>query len=83
MTPDGLYVYATGYVSSGVGGYDYATVAYLVSSGAIIGVRRYNGSGNGSDYGNAIAVSATIAYVTGQSAGGGSSDDFLTAAYKI
>jgi WD40 repeat protein len=83
VTLDGVYVYATGYAASGASGNDYATAAYFTSNGGSVGVRRYNGPGNGSDYGNAIAVSSSIAYVTGQSYGGATGDDYATAAYNI
>jgi DNA-binding beta-propeller fold protein YncE len=82
-TPDGLYVYVTGYAYSGASSNDYATVAYLASSGGSVGVRRYNGTGNGSDYANAMWVGPTLIFVTGQSYGGATSDDYATATYQI
>jgi DNA-binding beta-propeller fold protein YncE len=83
VTPDGLYVYATGYASSGASGNDYATAAYLASNGSPVGTRRYNGPGNGSDYGNAIDTSTTLVFVTGQSWGSGTDYDYGTVAYEI
>jgi dienelactone hydrolase len=84
VTPDGQYVYVTGYAASGASGNDYATLAYLGSNGALVGVRRYNGPSNGSDYANALAVSAEKVFVTGESYGGSSKGyDYATAAYNI
>jgi DNA-binding beta-propeller fold protein YncE len=83
VTPDGTYVYVTGYASSGASGNDYATAAYVATNGAGLGVRRYNGPGNGSDYGDAIATSSTTVFVTGESRGVTTDYDYATAAYAI
>ena len=83
VTPDGIYVYATGYAPSGASGIDYATLAYNAVNGGLVGLRRYNGPANGSDYGRAIAVGAVRAYVTGESYGGAKGDDYATVAYNI
>ena len=83
VTPDGVYAYVTGYAASGASGDDYATVAYLAATGGVVGVRRYNGPGNATDHANAVTTSATIAYVTGESSGVGTTYDYGTAAYQI
>jgi uncharacterized delta-60 repeat protein len=63
-------VYTTGHsVGIGTGSFDYATIKYN-SSGVQQWVARYNGTANGTDYGNAIAVDgAGNVYVTGASVG--------------
>jgi uncharacterized delta-60 repeat protein len=74
-------VYVTG-VSVGSGtDADYATIKYD-SAGQEQWVARYNGSANGSDYANAIAVdNAANVYVTGWSRGAGSDFDYATIKY--
>ena len=67
-------VYVTGTSSDGTYG-DYATVKYD-NNGGELWVRRYNGDGNGTDHAMCIAVDPSgNAYVTGMSAGAGTSDD--------
>jgi hypothetical protein len=74
-------VYVTGY-STGTGtGYDYATVKYD-AAGNELWVARYNGPGNGSDYGRDVAIDASgNSYVTGYSTGSGTGYDFATIKY--
>ncbi len=71
-SPDGTKVFVTG-SSDGVdlGISDYATLAYDVATGEKLWLRRYNGSGNGSDSAYAVAVSpdASEVFVTGFSSG--------------
>jgi Beta-propeller repeat len=83
VDPNGR-IYVTGSSSAGVGGYDYATVAYALS-GAGLWTNRYSGPANGSD--NAIAIvadSGGTVYVTGASASSNTSGigDFATVAYS-
>ncbi len=81
---DGTFVYVTGYVSTAAGGTDYGTLAYLTSTGAVVGTRIYDGPAHGSDYGLAIATSSTEVFVTGQSDGGLATNiDYATVAYTI
>ena len=80
---DGLYVYATGFAASGDSGDDCVTVSYLAATGASVGVRRYNGPGNGTDWGGDIAVSSDSVFVTGWGDGDGTWYDYATLAYQI
>ena len=75
-------VYVTGH-SSRVGSYyDCATIKYS-PNGERLWVRRYNGPGNGPDYANALALDAEgNIYVTGESLGIGSYQDYLTFKYS-
>jgi hypothetical protein len=79
---DSSNVYVAGASGSGgVAGLDYATVKYL-SNGDTAWVMRYNGTGSGSDYGQAIAVDDSgNVYVTGYCAGSLTGDDFCTIKY--
>src|SRR5262249_55493433 len=59
-------------------------IAYNASTGAVAWAQRYNGRGNGDDDARAIAVSpdGTKVFVTGNSFGGGTNDDYVTWAYR-
>jgi len=78
----GDFIYVTGAsVGSGTDA-DYATVAYD-SSGNQRWAERYNGPGNFSDNGNAIAIDEVdYVYVTGESFGSGSDFDYATLKYS-
>ena len=75
-------VYVTG-VSEGNGtGDDYATIKYN-SGGVQQWLQRYNGPGNGSDYGSSIAVDDSgNVYVTGGSVVNGTGLDYATIKYN-
>ncbi|MGN6680146.1 MAG: outer membrane protein assembly factor BamB family protein [Streptosporangiaceae bacterium] len=63
-------------------GYDYATVAYNIRTGATVWVRRYNGPANGSDKAVSLAALGGRVFVTGGSLGTTSEDDYATIAYN-
>jgi uncharacterized delta-60 repeat protein len=61
---------------------DYSIIAYSVS-GTPLWTNRYNGNGNGSDYASAMAMGSNgRVFVTGESVGAGSFEDFATLAYS-
>ncbi|MBL8006101.1 MAG: SBBP repeat-containing protein [Ignavibacteria bacterium] len=75
-------VYVTGYSYGGETGIDYATIKYN-SSGDSVWVKRYNGTGNSSDYTSSIALdSSGNVYVTGTSIGNGTNFDYVTIKYN-
>jgi hypothetical protein len=85
VSPDSSTVYVTG-ASQGTAsgsGYDYATVAYGAATGARLWAKRYNGPGNANDraYSEAVSPATGTVFVTGLSAGSGSSADDATIAY--
>jgi cell division septation protein DedD len=74
-------VYVTGYSAVSDETRDYATIKYN-GSGTEEWVARYSGPGNGGDLAIAIAVDGKgNVYVTGASAGSGSSSDYATIKY--
>jgi hypothetical protein len=73
-------VYVTG-SSINSGAYDYTTIKYY-SNGDTAWVSRYNGSGNGDDEANVVAVDGQgNVYVTGYSTGSGANYDYTTIKY--
>jgi hypothetical protein len=84
VSPDGTEVFVTGDSAGSNGPDDYATVAYDYS-GDQLWVGRYNGPGNSYDFALFVAVSPDNAevFVTGESTGSNSSDDYATVAYSI
>ena len=83
VSPDGFTVFVTGLSFGSTGDFDYATVAYDASTGALLWVRRYNGPGNSDDFANALGVSpdGSTVFVTGSAYGGSTSTDYATVAY--
>lgn len=75
-------VYITGY-SSGVGtGLDIMTTKYS-SSGTLLWDQRFNGTGNGVDVGNSVAVDGTgNVYISGYSSGSTTGFDIVTIKYN-
>jgi len=84
VSPGGARVFVTGMSWGGASGYDLVTVAYSAASGARLWARRYNGPGNGNEYGGSVAVSpdGTRVFMTGPSPGAGSGQDYATVAYS-
>ena len=77
-------VYVTGYSGYWAGSTypDYATIKYN-SSGDTMWVRKYNGPGNNADEGRAIALDGKgNVYVTGESYGSGTGNDYATIKYS-
>jgi hypothetical protein len=85
LSPDGSRVFVTG-GSTGLGiGYDYATVAYDVATGAQQWVTRYDGPGKSEDLARSVQASpdGSMVFVTGHSKGTGTEFDYATAAYDV
>lgn len=80
----GTTVFVTGTSWSRQSAYDIATIAYRVSDGGQLWLMRYNGSGNGDDTGEAVAISPSgkSVFVTGKSVGAKSADDYVTISYN-
>ncbi len=80
VSPNGGTVFVTG-ASTGPNDYDYATIAYNAATGARLWVTRYDGPGQGLDSGQALAVTNKTVFVTGQSTGTRTREDYATIAY--
>jgi hypothetical protein len=82
ISPDGSAVFVTGVSIGSTTGYDYATVAYDVSTGDELWATRYNGPADYLDVANALGVSTdgSEVFVTGRS-DGSTSASYATLAY--
>jgi hypothetical protein len=84
VAPDGSTVFSAGSsFRSSTGGIDYTTIAYDTATGGRNWVRHYDGPGDGYDAITSIAMSPSGArvYVTGDSTGATSGEDYGTIAY--
>ena len=83
VSPDGTKVVVTGRSDASNGYADYATVAYDASTGAKLWVRRYDGPGDKTDIAHAVVLSpdGTSVFVTGESTGSTTDEDYTTIAY--
>src|SRR6266550_2186639 len=84
VDPVGSRVLVTGESLGSTSSFDYATAAYDPSTGATAWLKRYNGPANGFDEVRALEVSpgGSRVFVTGDSGGSTSIDDFATVAYN-
>jgi hypothetical protein len=84
VSPDGSRVFVTGQSTGATSATDYVTVGYDAASGATLWVRRYSGPGVGQDYADALATSpdGSKVFVTGESVGVATHEDYATVAYN-
>ena len=77
VSSDGARVHVTG------GGLDYRTAAYDAGTGVKVWEAQYNGPGNSADLASSLGLSPDgfWLYVTGESYGLGSRNDYATLAY--
>lgn len=83
VSPDGAWVYVTGYGSTSSGAHDFTTIAYDAVTGAKRWLRRYDGPGGYTDQANALAVSpdGSSVFVTGYDYVNATGYDYATVAY--
>jgi sugar lactone lactonase YvrE len=76
-------VFVTGFEYAGARLYDYATVAYVLSTGSRLWASTYSGPGFSSDQATAVVASPdeSAVFVTGSSANGATGADYATVAY--
>jgi len=76
-------VFVTGQSASQVNDVEFVTIGYASNTGERLWVNRYNGTVNGPDVPHAMAVDGNgNVFVTGQSIGSTSAEDFATIAYS-
>jgi lipocalin len=80
-TPDGSKLFVTGRSVGPNPTFDYVTVAYNASTGGKLWSRFYNGPAKGDDQASSITTDGSKVFVTGQSEGIGSGNDYATVAY--
>jgi len=82
VTPDGSKVFVTGW-APGIGGPEYATIAYRASTGAISWMKRYSNGPDSVNLASSLAVSPeeSKVFVTGYTADGMRSSQYATIAY--
>ena len=82
VSPTGSTVFVTGTSLYGGSAQEYATAAYNAATGAQLWVKSYHHSGY--DYASSVAVSpaGSTVFVTGQSPGATSANDYATVAYN-
>jgi hypothetical protein len=85
ISPDSRQAIVTGETSAAKDGNDVATIAYGLTHGPRLWVRRYNGPDSLSDSASTVAIGPTgsSAYVAGKSDGIVRNDDYLTIAYSL
>jgi len=85
ISPDSRQAIVTGETSAAKQGYDFATIAYGLTHGPRLWVRRYDGPDSLSDNASTVAIGPTgsSAYVAGESDGIVRNDDYLTIRYSL
>jgi DNA-binding beta-propeller fold protein YncE len=83
VSPSGSTVFVTGQSESSTG-FDYATVAYAVSTGTELWVRRHDGSAGGPDAATSLAIdpAGSTVFVSGGSTSRRTGWDMVTLAYR-
>jgi DNA-binding beta-propeller fold protein YncE len=83
VSPNGSKVYVTGGSASDSGNWNYATVAYDAITGANLWAKVRDGPANGYDDALSIAASpdGSRVFVTGESTGSTTGEDYATVAY--
>ena len=85
VSPGGSRVFVTGGSDGGPAtGDDYATAAYSAAAGGQLWASRYSGAGDHADIAHSVAVSpgGSRVFVTGESHGRGTGEDYATLAYS-
>ncbi len=83
MVVSSSYVIVTGSIQTATNGYDYMTIKYDATTHEILWSAQYNGTANGNDIANSVAVSSNKVFVTGKSMQIGSYYDMATAQYGL